>query len=110
PASGDPALMTWLPTLMLPGVPQPLDLDDPASGRRKLWSAPVEDLLSETVADDEDDHADQDAATEREQGRPAGRVRDRDPERSADNRRKKCAAGGRSQELAKTARRCRWWG
>jgi hypothetical protein len=44
--------------------------------QNRLWSPAVEDLPSQTIADDEDDHADQDAATEREQGRCAGRVRD----------------------------------
>ena len=85
--------------------PTPYSPEGPAKSR--LRSPAVGNQPSETIADDEDDHADQDAATEGEQGRPAGRVRDRDPERSADNRRKKCTAEGRSQELAKTARRSR---
>jgi hypothetical protein len=86
-------------------VPWPGETQGLAQNR--LRSPTVENQPSETIADDEDDHADQDAATEGEQGRPAGRERDRDPERSADNRRKKCTAAGPSQELAKVARRSR---
>jgi hypothetical protein len=39
-----------------------------AAGQNRLWFQAVEDLPSESIADDEDDHADQDAATEGEQG------------------------------------------
>jgi hypothetical protein len=96
-------LAAGLPSAALAFLPTSLARARLAQDR--LWCPAVEDL-PDTGADEEGDYADQYAATEGEQGRPAGRVRDHDPEHSAKNRRKKYAAERRSQELAKTARRC----
>jgi len=89
------------PARFPPRLPSLLGLGRPSGAR-----VPVpRNQPPEAIADDEDDHADQDAATEGEFRPPAGRVRDRNSQRSADNRRKKCAAEGRLQERANAARR-----